>query len=75
MVLATDIQYIIYKGLRQVYLYSVQILLGFLYKFANYTWKLNSNDEFLMYKGLYNFQLYSLHYRSIFLYIYVIMVL
>ena len=28
MVLATDIQYIGYKGLRQVYLYSVQIYGG-----------------------------------------------
>jgi len=28
MVLATDIQYIGYKGLRQVYLYSVQIYEG-----------------------------------------------
>ena len=36
MVLATDIQYIGYKGLLQVYLYSVQIYGFFFYKYCRH---------------------------------------
>ena len=39
MVLATEIQYIDYKGLQQVYLYSVQICMGLLTNIADRLFK------------------------------------